>query len=91
MNFGVVRITMKEAISITKQEIEWHEQNKSEAPSMVQAESFIKGLKHLLDLFQQCEAPQQKDAPDSCKCDDPDNNMAPFGDHCLACGGVIRG
>lgn len=33
---------------------------------------------------------QQKDSPDTCKCDDPDNDMVPFGDHCLQCGGTIR-
>lgn len=43
---------MKTAISITKQEIQWHEENRGEGPSRAYEEGFIKGLKHLLDLFQ---------------------------------------
>jgi len=47
--------SMKRAIEITKQEIKWHEENRGEGPSTTWEEAFIKGLKHLLDLFQQVE------------------------------------
>lgn len=47
---------MKAAISITEQEIRWHKENKDEAPAPANADSFIKGMAHLLDLFQQAEA-----------------------------------
>ena len=47
---------MKKAISMTEQEIDWHERHRSEAPTAVYADAFIKGMRHLLDLFKQADA-----------------------------------
>ena len=55
---------MKEAIKITESEIEWHKENKSEAPTLAYAEAFVRGLEHLLDLFKQAENLQQEDSAD---------------------------
>ncbi len=49
---------MKIAIAITKQEIKWHEENRGEGPSTIHEEAFIKGLKHLLNLFETADAAQ---------------------------------
>ena len=55
---------MKNAIDITRQEIKWHEENRGKGPSTPLSESFlrscweegfIRGLKHLLDLFQEAD------------------------------------
>lgn len=50
---------MKKAISITEQEIDWHERHRSEAPTAAYADAFIKGMCHLLNLFKQADASQQ--------------------------------
>ena len=49
---------METAISITKQEIAWHKENRGLGPSSAWEKAFIKGLEHLLDLFQQADASQ---------------------------------
>lgn len=33
---------------------------------------------------------QQQDSPNTCKCEYPDFDAMPFGNHCLACNGIIR-
>lgn len=33
---------------------------------------------------------QLVDSANSCKCNEPDNDGAPYGDHCLNCGGIIE-
>ena len=53
---------MKEAIKITESEIEWHKANKSESPTLAHADGFIKGMEHLLYIFEQAENHQQKDS-----------------------------
>lgn len=59
---------MKTAIEITEQEIKWHEENRSEAPTSAHADVFIKGLKHLLALFKQAHASQQAVQADAVCC-----------------------
>ena len=34
---------------------------------------------------------QPENSADFCQCEEPDNDMPPYGDHCLACGKKIRG
>ena len=34
---------------------------------------------------------QPEDSADFCQCDEPENNMVPYGGICVACGRIIRG
>lgn len=47
---------MKNVIAVIKSEIEWHKQNTDQAPFYVEADYFIKGMEHLLSLFEKIQA-----------------------------------
>ena len=51
---------MKNAIAITKSEIEWHKQNTDQAPSYSEAEFFIRGMEHLLSLFEEIQSMEEE-------------------------------
>ena len=45
---------------------------------------------HKIDISKFQSQAQPEDSTDFCKCDNPDNDMPPFGDHCLVCNRKIR-